>query len=57
MLVVMTFNLGLIISVTIGYMLGALAFGERSTAQHSVAQGGRLSNGHGAIQYNQPCRS
>lgn len=30
MLVAMTFNLGLIICITLGYMLGALAFGERS---------------------------
>lgn len=29
MLVVMTFNLGLIISATLGFCLGALLFGER----------------------------
>ena len=32
MLVVMTFNLGLIICVTLGYALGALGFGERCHA-------------------------
>lgn len=47
MLVVMTFNLGLIICVTLGYMLGALAFGEHSAAQHGIGDGHMGTPRHG----------
>lgn len=41
MLVVVTFNLGLIICATLGFMLGALAFGERQHGTHGCASAGR----------------
>lgn len=45
MLVVMTFNLGLILSATLGFCLGALAFGhwgERAAAAHAAAAAASL---------------
>jgi hypothetical protein len=48
MLVVMTFNLGLIISATLGFCLGALLFGERGVLQNMSTRGsGLCSRAHG----------
>ncbi len=41
MLVVVTFNIGLIVCATLGFMLGALAFGEHKLRTHGSASAGR----------------